>query len=121
MLESEERFSKLLDWEVVDQRRESGVPNSIMQTWLISMEQIAKENPYVDQILHTIAFFDNQGIPFELLCAAAGGADEDDVVMAASRLKEFSFLQVQSTVDKDQPSYEIHRLVQLATRRSLST
>ena len=118
--ESEDRQSKLLSEEFGDIYR-SNVPNSVMQTWLISMRQIAKESPCGQKILNTIAFFDNQGLPFELLKAAAGPTfNEDEVLLAAGRLIDYSFLQVQRIVDEGLPDYQQHRLVNLATRRALT-
>ncbi|KAI9762477.1 MAG: hypothetical protein M1840_001237 [Geoglossum simile] len=122
MLKSTADLPRLLDESYIDRYRESDVPNSVMRTWLISMEQIAKENACAYKILHTIAFFDNQGIPFELIRAAAGaGVKEYDIVIAVSRLRDFSFLQTRIALGQVLPSYESHRLVQLATRRSLES
>jgi tetratricopeptide (TPR) repeat protein len=119
--ESDSRQSKLLSREFEDVHR-SDVPNSVMHTWLISMRHIAQESPCGEKILNTIAFFDNQGLPFEFLRAAAGSSfSEDEVLLAAGRLTEYSFLQAQRMTDEGLPAYEQHRLVQLATRRSLTT
>jgi hypothetical protein len=149
MLKSIADLPRLLDESYVDRYRESDVPNSVMRTWLISMKQIAKENACAYKILHTIAFFDNQDIPFKLIRAAAGaGVEKYDILIAVSRLRDFSFLQtraapsvLETTEDvacahersplpanqlpvalgQFPPSYESHRLVQLATRRSLES
>ena len=119
--ESEDRQSNLLSEEFEDAYR-LDVPNSVMHTWLISMKEIAQENQCGERILNTIAFLDNQGLPFELLRATAGPTfSEDDVLLAAARLMEYSFIQVQRTLDEGLPTYEQHRLVQLATRRALNT
>ncbi len=118
--ESEERQSDLLSKEFEDVHR-SGVPNSVMQTWLISMGQIAQESQCAERVLNTITFLDNKGLPFELLRAAAGSTySEDDVLLAAGRLYESSFLQIQRATDESLPIYEQHRLVQLATRQALN-
>lgn len=118
--ESEDRQSNLLSQEFDDVHR-SDVPNSVMHTWLISMKQISQESQCAETILNTIAFFDNQGLPLELLQAAAGPEfNEDQVLLAAARLIEYSFLQAQRTVDEELPVYEQHRLVQLAARRALN-
>jgi tetratricopeptide (TPR) repeat protein len=118
---SEDRQSSLLGKEFIDRYR-SDVPNSVMQTWLISMRQIAKESPCAETILNIAAFFDNRGLPFELLQASAGrDVSEDDVLLAASRLAEYSFLQVQRAEDEALPTYEQHRLVQLATRQAFNS
>jgi tetratricopeptide (TPR) repeat protein len=118
--ESEERQSYLLSKEFEDLHR-SGVPNSVMHTWLISMGQITRESQCAERVLNTIAFLDNKGLPFELLRAAAGPEySEDDVLLAAGRLHEYSFLQTQRATSESLPIYEEHRLIQLATRRALN-
>lgn len=119
---SEERQSRLLGKEFIDRHRKSETPNSVMQTWLISMEQMACESKDGETILRTAAFWDNQGLPFELLRAALGpDADEDNVTEAISRLEDFSFLQRRRTEIRSSPTYDMHRLVQLAIRNSLDT
>jgi hypothetical protein len=118
--ESESRQLDLLSQEFPDVYR-SGVPNSVIRTWIISMKQISKESSCSEKILNTITFFDHKGIPFELIKAAAGPTySEDEILLAASRLTEYSFLQTQRVVDEGLPTYEQHRLVHLATRQTLS-
>ncbi|KAM3086776.1 hypothetical protein ACMFMG_000899 [Clarireedia jacksonii] len=118
--ESESRQLDLLNQEFPDVYR-SGVPNSVMRTWLISMKQISKESSCSEKILNIIAFYDHKGIPFELIKAAAGPTySEDEILLAARRLTEYSFLQTQRAVDEGLPTYEQHRLVHLATRQTLS-
>ncbi len=118
--ESESRQLSLLSQEFPDVYR-SGVPNSVMRTWLISMEQIGKESLCSEKILRTITFFDNKGLPFELIRRAAGSNfSDDEILLATSRLIDYSFLQQQRGVDEGLPTYEQHRLVQLATRQSLT-
>lgn len=118
--ESESWQSYLLSYEFQDTYR-SEVPNSVMRTWLISMDQIAKESVCSETILNTIAFFDNKGIPFELVKAAAGPKfSEEEILQAAGRLTEYSFLQVQQATNGKLPTYNQHRLVNLITRRVLT-
>ncbi|KAI9675964.1 MAG: hypothetical protein M1829_003202, partial [Trizodia sp. TS-e1964] len=121
--QSESHQSNLLDHEFPDLHR-SEVRNSVMRTWQISMEQIAKESPYAERILNIIAFFDTKGLPFQLLELAATHEneepDEGRTLLAAGRLIQYSFLQSQISDGNGLPSYEQHRLVQLATRGSLS-
>jgi tetratricopeptide (TPR) repeat protein len=118
--ESEERQANLLSTEF-DEIHRSDVPNSVMHTWLISMKQIAEESECGERILNTIAFLDNQNIPFELLSAAVGAAySEDQVLLAAARLVEYSFLQRQKAINNELPVYGQHRLVRLAARKALA-
>ena len=122
-----ESESELLDNEFSDTYR-LGVPNSVMRTWRISMTRIATESPCTERILRTIAFFDNQGIPFELIReAAASGSSQSlenlseiSILQTTGRLVQYSFLQRQQKVSgEDRPTYEQHRLLQLAMRNAL--
>ncbi|KAL5330889.1 hypothetical protein ACEPPN_000414 [Leptodophora sp. 'Broadleaf-Isolate-01'] len=118
--ESEARQSTLLSHEHQDPHRLQ-VPNSVMHTWLTSMRQIAEESPCGEKILKTIAFFDNKGLPFDLIKASAGSTfSEDEVLLATSRLCEFSFFQGQRAVGEGLPTYEQHRLTHLASRQALN-
>ncbi|RFU30133.1 hypothetical protein B7463_g6191, partial [Scytalidium lignicola] len=115
---SENALASLLD-ESIHQHR-FGIQNSLMQTWLISMRQIAHEWPLAEKILNTIAFFDSENIPFELIqAAAAPNVTDNDVLLAISRLTEYSFLQAHQTNEAAFPSYSQSRLVQLAIRQAL--
>lgn len=116
--------SELLDNEFSDTYR-LGVPNCVMQTWRTSMTQIVAQSPCAERILKMIAFFGNQGIPFELIRAAAvsesgqilGKLSEIRVLQATGRHVQYSFLQRQQNVsEEDFPTYEQHRLLQLAMR-----
>ena len=119
--DSDTEQSDLLDFEFSDVHRQSDMPNSVMKTWIISMKQIARENPCAEQILNTTAFLDNQGLPFEVLVAAGDPSfHRREILQAAGRLVDYSFFQAQITAEDAPPTYQEHRLVQLATRRALN-
>ncbi|PCD20291.1 hypothetical protein AU210_016159 [Fusarium oxysporum f. sp. radicis-cucumerinum] len=127
-------------WEVLkvsdtDRHRRPEVSNSVLETWRISTERIREESEISYRILHVIAYIDSQDIPYELVAAAARRCDEEDeedeedaistrhvsdleVLQAAARLKEFSFLSLRQTDDGDR-RYEVHKLVQEAIRYGL--
>jgi tetratricopeptide (TPR) repeat protein len=132
-----EYLSKLVEgkqrWRILkatefDRYRRHNVPNSILETWSISIERIRRDNEMAYRILHIIAYVNNQDIPFEIMTAAGlfgdkgeegdPGEDEDRVVEAVTRLKEFSFLGMRTEGRKTR-SYEMHKLVQEATRYGL--
>ncbi|KAK6605152.1 TPR domain-containing protein [Botrytis cinerea] len=115
----ESEQSDLLSEEFQDvYRPDSNVPNAVMRTWHISMKKVAEESPCSERILNTIAFFNNKGIPFKLIEEAAGATySNHEILLAATRLSDYSLLQAQRAVDEELPTYEQHRLVQLATRR----
>ncbi|SCO12762.1 uncharacterized protein FFE2_12681 [Fusarium fujikuroi] len=126
-------------WEVLkvsdgDRHRRPEVSNSVLETWRISTERIRAESEMSYRILHVIAYVDIQDIPHELVAAAARRCDEEDededetptrqvsdleVLQAAARLKEFSFLSLRQTDDGGSRRYEMHKLVQEAIRYGL--
>ena len=105
--------SRLLDEESGDLRRDPGVPNSVIRTWQISFDQIKRTRPRSTELLSFMAMLDRQGIPESLLSAA----DQNplDFENALSPLDEFALI----IVEKGGKSFEMHRLVQLATRKWL--
>jgi tetratricopeptide (TPR) repeat protein len=139
-LKKEKRRWKLLEESKFDRHRRPNVPNSIMKTWQISIDYIREENPCAYAILHVIAYFNNQNIPFELIKATVrskgeqednkhgqdddadtesdGSEDDDNVIEAATRLTEFSFLRLRNA-KSGLRSYEMHKLVQEVTRYAL--
>nr|CDP27531.1 Putative Kinesin light chain [Podospora anserina S mat+] len=140
-------------WQVLsetefDRHRRADVSNSVMQTWGISIEHIRQENQMAYNILHSLAFVDNQNIPLELVAKAAEmiarptryektasaksvcikdqdehqdeHQDDDDKVLAAVvLLQHFSFLSPRTSGER-YGAYEMHKLVQEATQYSLS-
>jgi hypothetical protein len=117
------------------------VPNSILETWTISIEQIRRESILAYNILLTQAFLGNENIPFELVSRTAYGLsshsetnrdgqdentvgmdddsesdrDEEDLLSAVSCLCEFSFFVSRA----NGRTYDMHKLVQEAARYSL--
>ncbi|KAH7165414.1 hypothetical protein EDB81DRAFT_877796 [Dactylonectria macrodidyma] len=109
-----------------DRHRRSGVPNSILETWAISMDHIRQTSEMAYRILHVIAYLNNQDIPHEMIAAIAKHTVKDPpdqpeemlVIDAITRLKEFSFLSTH-TVREEGRSYEMHMLVHEAVRYGL--
>lgn len=120
--ESKQRWNILKKTEF-DQHRRPEMPNSVLDTWTVSMERIQSENRMAYQVLHIIAYLDNQNLPYELLIKISQCSNEDankqpeelEVLSAIRRLQEFSFLKMRHIDDGD-PSYEMHKLVQEAAR-----
>ncbi|RYP55419.1 hypothetical protein DL770_010923 [Monosporascus sp. CRB-9-2] len=126
LAEGKERWRVLQKTEL--DRYQSGVPNSVLETWSISMERIRLHDEMAYKIMHIIAYVNNQSIPFEIITAAGLFGDEgeegyseenkDRVVEAVTRLKEFAFLGLRGEGGYIR-SYEMHKLVQEATRYGL--
>jgi tetratricopeptide (TPR) repeat protein len=114
-------------------RRDWEAKNSILITWQISFDYLQKIRPSAADLLSLMSFFDRQGIPETLLrnrsehdisvdsdashnnddedkASQSSGCDgfEDDILV----LRNYSFI----SVNTDGISFEMHGLVQLATR-----
>lgn len=99
---------------LVDNRRDPNASNSIMTTWQISFDYIRKRSSAAARLLSLMSMFDRQGIPKSLLVneyqeAGQANADFDhDMYMLTS------FCLVKASTDEE--SFEMHGLVQSATR-----
>ncbi|KAL7914494.1 P-loop containing nucleoside triphosphate hydrolase protein [Trichoderma velutinum] len=124
--ESKRRWDTLKATEF-DRHRRPEMPNSVLDTWTVSMERIQSENRMAYQVLHIIAYLDNQNLPHELIIKISKCSNDDttkqpkemEVTSAIIRLQEFSFLKTRRIEDGG-PSYEMHKLVQEAARYRLT-
>jgi tetratricopeptide (TPR) repeat protein len=141
---SEHKKTTLLNHDEGQLRRDLGVSNSIIMTWQISFEYIQQTRPSAADLLSLMSFFDRQGIPEALLQTRTlprdaqksqkepkhdGWArDEEDNASQSSTgdnqfeedivaLRNFCFI----SDDISGTSFEMHALVQLATRVWLQT
>ncbi|KAL7792819.1 P-loop containing nucleoside triphosphate hydrolase protein [Trichoderma afarasin] len=133
-------LSKLLEgrgrWEMFektqdDKHRRPDVSNSILETWNISIQHIRQESETTYKVLHTIAYVDNENIPLPVILTASATSDqaeqgkpseneEGELQMVIIRLKELSFISArQAENDDDEPSFDMHKLVQDAIRYRL--
>jgi tetratricopeptide (TPR) repeat protein len=125
-LSGEDR-SRVLSAEKFD-RHQSGVPKSVLNTWSISVQRIRQTDELAYNMLHVIAYVNNQNIPIKILDAVNKLRNEtenirlhenqDRTMEAITQLKEFSFLSVHE--EENVRQYEVHKLVQEATRYELS-
>ncbi|KAF1935763.1 hypothetical protein EJ02DRAFT_360766 [Clathrospora elynae] len=123
-------------------RRDREAKNSILITWRISFEHIQQVRPSAADLLSLMSFFDRQGIPKSVLQSHADqeGAQlnqqerrredvdsdkEDDTSQLSTSEEDFeedvealrNFCLI--SVSTDGTSFEMHALVQLATRKWL--
>lgn len=139
---------KVLEETEFDRHRRPQVSNSILSTWDMSIEHIRQENKLAYNMLHILAFLDNQNIQYEIIERIAvldrkkesasdsqpssiavnwqvdSGDDEEEhdfrfILKAITRLQEFSFLHDRESRNSSR-SYEMHKLVQEAIRYGLS-
>ncbi|CAN9251608.1 unnamed protein product [Alternaria alternata] len=118
--QSDSRKTSLLNRGAGHLRRDATASNSVLITWQISFDHIQKTRQSAAGLLSLMSFFDRQGIQEALLrsqsstavegalAVQTNGEFEDDVLT----LRDFSFI----TVTRDASTFEMHSLVQLATR-----
>ncbi|KAF3389702.1 hypothetical protein DPV78_011778 [Talaromyces pinophilus] len=124
---------RLLDHEEGQFRRDWEAKNSVLTTWQISFDSIRQNRQSASDLLSLMSFFDRQGIPKALLrdhgqkgnAELNEGDDADDSQSQSSIVDEFQddilILQRYSliSINVDQTTFNMHSLVQLATRRWL--
>ncbi|KAF2735267.1 hypothetical protein EJ04DRAFT_216254 [Polyplosphaeria fusca] len=119
--ESEENRASLLNSkEGRDLRRDDSVSDAVITTWQVSFDQIQTTKPEAAELLSLMAMFDRQGIPERIVYDGRSRLQFEDAV---APLLSFSLIRSQSTGQVEQQLgedlFEMHGLVQLATRKWL--
>lgn len=110
-----------------DRHRRREISNSVLETLRISIERIRQENMMAYRMLHVIAYLDSQNLSLELMAAICNhsttptkeDSETGEVREAVLRLIQFSFIGKYVT-QRNTQRYEVHKLVQEATRYALS-
>jgi tetratricopeptide (TPR) repeat protein len=122
--QSDRRKTSLLNRGAGHLRRDAAASNSVLITWQISFDHIRKTRQSAADLLSLMSFFDRHRIQEVLLRRQSSTADErvlavrtdefEDDVLA---LRDYSFI----AVTRDASTFEMHSLVQLATRTWLES
>ncbi|KAH8780676.1 hypothetical protein BGZ57DRAFT_300902 [Hyaloscypha finlandica] len=138
---SDSKRTSLLDYNGGQLRRDREAKNSIIITWQISFDHIRQTRPSAADLLSLMCFFDRQGIPEALLKSrgkqgndqrdqkerddndewdgnevhSSQSSQSDEFEEDVLALRHFSFI----SVNTDGITFEMHSLVQLATRKWL--
>ncbi|KAF2818188.1 hypothetical protein CC86DRAFT_245853, partial [Ophiobolus disseminans] len=123
--QSDSRKTSLLNREERHLRRDEAASNSVLITWQISFDHIRKTRQSATELLSLMSFFDRQGIQEALLRRQSSTADEGASAVQADdefeddvlTLRDYSLI----TVTRDAKTFEMHSLVQLATRTWLES
>jgi tetratricopeptide (TPR) repeat protein len=112
--ESDSRKTSLLNQAAGHLRRDKAASNSVLLTWQISFDHICSSRRSAADLLSLMSFFDRQGIQEALLRnpSPSGTTDNDGFEDDILTLRDYSFI----TVTKEANTFEMHNLVQLATR-----
>ena len=126
---NDKKRARLLSQAVTDLRRDEEASNSILATWQISFEHIRQERRSAADLLSFMSFFNPQGIPEFLLrdylerkpntaAAAATADDDDDDDIEGGFEDDLNLLRSYSILGTNPEGlvFEMHRLVQFATR-----
>jgi tetratricopeptide (TPR) repeat protein len=116
--ESEENQASLLNSkDARDIRRDAGGSDAVITTWQLSFEQIRKTRSQAADLLSLMSMFDRQGIPEHVLY---DGKTRLQFTEAVGPLLRFSLVRAQareqSAMQMQEQLFEMHSLVQLATR-----
>ncbi|KAH8894724.1 hypothetical protein GQ53DRAFT_780118 [Thozetella sp. PMI_491] len=108
---SDQNLVDLLSEEFETVGRDSEIPRAVAETWILSFEQIQRQNAFAGELLSLMSFFDRQAIPIEFLVCEGEQKQkrhsEIELQKALGILKAFSFI----TAAKD-GNLDMHRLVQ---------
>ncbi|KAK8028960.1 hypothetical protein PG991_006016 [Apiospora marii] len=111
---SDQTMIKMLSKDFDDQDRYQAIRNPVATTWLISFEQISRDDALAADCLRCICYFEEKDIPVTLLPT---GADELERDEAISTLRAYAFILDRGTPDR----FDVHRLVRLVMRNWVQT
>ncbi|KAB5515379.1 P-loop containing nucleoside triphosphate hydrolase protein, partial [Coniochaeta sp. 2T2.1] len=119
--QSDQELVGLLSEEFETVGRDSETSRAVTETWILSFEQIQRQNGFAGELLSLMSLFDRQAIPLAFLSHYSEEQQGQEprgrvqLTKALGVLKAFSFI----TEDKGQ-IFDMHRLVQLVTRKWLA-
>ncbi|KAL2195254.1 hypothetical protein P885DRAFT_70825 [Corynascus similis CBS 632.67] len=117
---SDQDLVDLLSEEFETEGRDSDTPRAVAETWVLSFEQIQRQNAFAGELLSFMSLLDRQAIPLDFLSHYSKhkqnqeARGEMQLTKALGVLKAFSFV-----VEEKNHGLDMHRLVQLVTRRWL--
>lgn len=112
LISSDSDFIDTLSTEYPDIRRYPDLPNSVIQTWKVSLDFIQVHSPQGVELLYLMAVLDSQSIPRRLLKELWA---EKQLIPALGILKAFSLI----TQEKLDDAFGMQYLVQKATQHYL--
>ena len=109
---SQDNQTTLLNSNHADLRRDGEVPNAVITSWQLSFDHIRTAYPKAADLLSLMSIFNRQAIPQFLV---QGGYDDLAFCEVMGPLLNFSLVRAETTGQM----FELHRLVQIATRHWL--
>ncbi|KAB5581159.1 hypothetical protein GE09DRAFT_1168377 [Coniochaeta sp. 2T2.1] len=118
--QSDQQLVDLLSGEFETAGRDSETSRAVTETWILSFEQIQRQNAFAGELLSLMSLFDRLAIPSVFLSHYSKQQQDQEprgemqLTKALGALKAFSFV----AEDKGH-GFDMHRLVQLVTRKWL--
>jgi tetratricopeptide (TPR) repeat protein len=118
--DTDQHMARLLSKEFETVGRDSRAPQAVAQTWMLSFQQIERQQTLASELMSLMSFLDRQEIPARFLFYYTQKKESEnlvcdiDVTEALGVLKAFSFIS-----EDKHGSYDMHRLVRLVTRQWL--
>ena len=109
---SQDNQTTLLNANHADLRRDGEVPNAVITSWQLSFDHIRTAYPKAADLLSLMSIFNRQAIPQFLVQGEYGDLAFCEVI---GPLLNFSLVRAETTGQ----AFELHRLVQIATRHWL--
>ena len=109
---SQDNQTTLLNSNHADLRRDGEVPNAVITSWQLSFDHVRVTYPKAADLLALMSFFNRQAIPQSLV---QEGYDDLAFCEVMGPLLNLSLVRAETTGQM----FEIHRLVQIATRHWL--
>lgn len=101
--------------------RDPETPRAVAEIWIISFQNIKRENPLAGNLLSLMSLLDRQAIPQKFLSYYSENIYESAPVGDLQLTKAIGILKAFSLVTEEKDgSLDLHRLVQLVTRKWLS-
>uniref|UniRef100_A0A8H7NHF5 DUF7779 domain-containing protein n=1 Tax=Bionectria ochroleuca TaxID=29856 RepID=A0A8H7NHF5_BIOOC len=120
--ESDKDTVYLLSREFETVGRDSEAPQAVAETWMLSFQQIQQQHALASELLSFMSLLDRQDIPEQFMShfceldQTGDSSDEIRLTEALGILKAFSFV-----TEENSGSFDMHRLVQLVTRKRLAS
>ncbi|KAK0720958.1 hypothetical protein B0H67DRAFT_209529 [Lasiosphaeris hirsuta] len=116
---SDQDLINLLSQEFETVGRDREAARAVAETWILSFEQIQRQDTFAAGLLSLMCLFDRQAIPRKFLSDYSERQEQElkgkmQLVKALGILRAFSFI-----TEEKAHGFDMHRLVQLVTRKWL--
>ena len=113
---SDQHFVDLLSEEFETLGRDSETPHAVAETWILSFEQVQRQNVLASELLSLMSLFDRQAIPLQFLSHYIEGQQDRGTGGEIQLTKALGVLKAFSFVSEDKSSeFDMHRLLQLVS------